>query len=73
MRLCTGGALSNIVDRLLRGHVIDYIGFQTRWEKLTRITFNLGDFAIAAGTVIVTLGRLPGGLHRSGSRSAKAK
>ena len=58
--LFTGGAFSNIFDRFLRGKVIDYIGFQTRWPRLTRITYNLGDFAIFAGTVLVTAARFAG-------------
>lgn len=55
MMLFTGGAFSNIFDRLVRGKVIDYIGFRTRWKKLTAITYNLGDFAIFAGTLLVML------------------
>lgn len=57
MMLFTGGAFSNISDRFLRGKVIDYIGFQTRWPKLTEITYNLGDFAIFAGTMLVSVSR----------------
>lgn len=57
MMLFTGGAFSNIFDRFLRGKVIDYIGFQTRWPKLTEITYNLADFAIFAGMILVTASR----------------
>lgn len=57
MMLFTGGALSNIFDRLVRGKVIDYIGFRTRWRRLTSITYNIGDFAIFAGTFLVLLSR----------------
>lgn len=64
MMLFTGGAFSNIFDRFLRGRVIDYIGFQTRWPKLTEITYNLGDFAIFAGTVLVSLSRFAGFVSR---------
>ena len=62
MMLFTGGAFSNIFDRLVRGKVIDYIGFRTRWKKLSSITYNLGDFAIFAGTfltMISTVKRTP--------------
>lgn len=55
MMLFTGGAFSNIFDRLVRGRVIDYIGFRTRWPKVTEITYNLGDFAIFAGMMLVSL------------------
>lgn len=57
MMLFTGGAFSNIFDRFLRGKVIDYIGFQTRWHKLTEITYNLADFAIFIGTTLVMISR----------------
>lgn len=57
MMLFTGGAFSNIFDRFLRGRVIDYIGFQTRWPKLTEITYNLGDFALFTGTVFTAVSR----------------
>lgn len=65
MMLFTGGALSNIFDRFLRGRVIDYIGFQTRWPKLTEITYNLGDFAIFSGVILESLSRLAGKRRRS--------
>ncbi len=52
MMLFTGGAFSNICDRLFRGFVVDYIGFKTKWKKLTAITYNIGDFAIFAGGIL---------------------
>lgn len=55
MMCMTGGALSNFVDRVRRGKVVDYIGIRTRWEKLSRITYNVGDFAIFAGAVMTVL------------------
>lgn len=55
MMLFTGGALSNIYDRLLRGKVIDYIGFKTKSESVTKVTFNMGDFFIALGALIVVI------------------
>ena len=67
MMLFTGGAFSNIFDRFLRGRVIDYIGFQTRWQKLTEITYNLGDFAIFAGTALVSLSRFVSFVSRKAS------
>ena len=51
----TAGAWSNTFDRWIRGYVIDYVGFKTRWEKITRITYNLGDFFRAAGAVLMML------------------
>lgn len=58
MTLLTGGALSNIYDRLVRHYVIDYLGFRTRWRKFTNVTFNLGDFFIFLGTILTFVGSL---------------
>lgn len=58
MMIFTGGALSNIYDRIMRGYVVDYIGFKSRWAKLTRITYNLGDFAIFIGTVLISIAEI---------------
>lgn len=55
MMCMTGGALSNFIDRVRRGKVVDYIGIRTRWEKLSSITYNVGDFAIFAGAVMTVL------------------
>lgn len=55
LSLMAAGAWSNTFDRWIRGYVIDYIGFKTKWEKITRITYNLGDFFIAAGAVFMIL------------------
>lgn len=53
--LLLGGALSNTLDRVTRGYVTDYISFDFGPEKFREIAFNLGDFAIAAGTVLLAL------------------
>ncbi len=45
--LITGGAISNLIDRVLLGHVVDYIQFFS-WP-----TFNLADAGITVGTLIV--------------------
>ena len=58
LSLMTAGAWSNTFDRWLRGYVIDYIGFQTKWEKVTEITCNLADLFIGAGSVLVILSSL---------------
>ena len=47
--LILGGALGNVVDRLHFGAVVDFVGFYG-WP-----TFNLGDVAIVAGTVLLVL------------------
>ena len=53
--ILTGGALSNLYERCRKGYVVDYIGFQTSDEKLTKITYNLGDFFLAAGSILILL------------------
>jgi signal peptidase II len=58
-----GGALGNVIDRLLHGHVIDFLQFHWRWlEPLFRggyfPSFNLADAAITLGAVCLVLDEL---------------
>jgi len=50
-----GGAASNLYDRKKRGYVVDYLHMKK--GPLSKIVFNLGDAAIAAGAIIGTLSR----------------
>lgn len=50
-----GGAASNYYDRKKRGYVVDYIHIKK--GPLSRIVFNLGDAAVAAGAVAGSLSR----------------
>ena len=52
------GAWSNTFDRCVRGHVVDYIGFRSENKKISDVTYNLGDFFIAAGGVTALLASL---------------
>ena len=53
-----GGGLSNLCDRLIRGHVVDYIRIPIKGAKaLSKIIFNIADVFIAIGTVLVLFGR----------------
>ena len=52
-----GGALSNLYDRCRKGYVTDYIHFHSPWKRLNELVFNLSDFFIMAGAVLVWLGR----------------
>lgn len=54
----SAGAYSNIFDRLVRGKVIDYIGFKSKSGFLSRLTVNLADLCIVAGLAVMTLGKL---------------
>ncbi|EPJ6839336.1 MULTISPECIES: signal peptidase II [Stenotrophomonas] len=51
--LVIGGALGNAVDRILRGHVVDFI--QWHWRDWYWPAFNLADVAIVTGAVILML------------------
>lgn len=55
--LLTGGALSNLYDRCRKGYVVDYVSFQTPWRKLSNLVFNLSDFFIFAGALLICLGQ----------------
>lgn len=52
----TGGAFSNLYDRCKKGYVTDYVSFRTPWKWLTDLVFNLSDFFIFAGAVLICLG-----------------
>ncbi len=51
--LLLGGAVSNTYDRLRRNYVVDYFSFRTGFKPLDRIVFNLADFAIMAGCMVM--------------------
>ena len=55
LSMMTAGAWSNTFDRFARGYVVDYIGFDIKDPKTAKITYNLGDFFITAGAVILSL------------------
>lgn len=50
LSLCTGGAASNVYDRLKRGYVIDY--FTINIKSVKNIVFNLGDIFILTGSLM---------------------
>lgn len=52
MSLVLGGGLSNAVDHVVRGYVVDYIGIKSGNKKVSDITYNLGDFAIFLGALL---------------------
>lgn len=51
--LVIGGALGNVIDRLLHGHVVDFI--QWHWRDHYWPAFNVADSAIVAGAVGIAL------------------
>jgi len=64
LALILGGALGNLVDRLLYGHVVDFVdlhAFGWHWPA-----FNMADSGITLGAGLVIL---EGFLHRDGERA----
>jgi signal peptidase II len=51
--LVIGGAVGNVIDRLLHGHVVDFI--QWYWRDHYWPAFNLADSAIVAGAIGIGL------------------
>jgi signal peptidase II len=47
--LILGGALGNVVDRVLRGSVVDFLDFH--WQLVHWPAFNLADVAITIGAL----------------------
>ena len=56
LALILGGALGNYTDRVTKGHVVDFIAFKPNHK----IHFNLADFAIFKGALLVAIGSLLG-------------
>ncbi|MFW9609214.1 MAG: signal peptidase II [Aquaspirillum sp.] len=51
--LILSGAISNLIDRVLYGHVIDFI--QWYWQDFYWPAFNIADSAITVGAVLMVL------------------
>ena len=51
--LVIGGALGNVIDRLVHGHVVDFI--QWHWRDYYWPAFNIADAAIVGGAVGIAL------------------
>lgn len=50
-----GGAFSNTYDRMVRGYVVDYFGFEVKNDKLRGLVFNISDFCIMIGAMITVI------------------
>lgn len=57
MSLILGGSISNLADRMKKGHVIDYFSFN-HGKKLKTIVFNLADLWIIIGGILIVVGSL---------------
>lgn len=50
-----GGAYSNTYDRLVRKYVVDYVSFPVKNKKIRNIVFNISDFCIMIGALLMVL------------------
>ena len=54
--LILGGAVGNVIDRLIHGHVVDFLDFY--WGRWHFPAFNLADSAITLGAMLLILDEL---------------
>ena len=54
--LILGGAIGNVIDRLLYGYVVDFLDFH--WKAMHFPAFNIADSAISIGAVCLILDEL---------------
>ncbi len=67
LALILGGAAGNLVDRVVYGHVIDFIDvYYGSWHWPT---FNIADSAITAGAVLLLLEAFAGRHHEASAQS----
>ncbi len=67
LALVLGGALGNVIDRVLWGHVIDFIRVHYEPWSFNFPAFNVADSAITVGAILLILENL---LDQSRSKSA---
>ena len=56
LALILGGAVGNVIDRVLHGHVVDFLQFH--WGSAYFPSFNVADSAITIGAVLLILDEL---------------
>ena len=56
LSLVLGGACGNAVDRLLHGHVVDFLHFH--WQQWYYPAFNVADIAISTGAAMLVVDAL---------------
>ena len=56
LALIAGGALGNVIDRLIHGHVVDFLLFH--WRDWSFPAFNVADSAITLGAVLLIIDEL---------------
>ena len=55
LTLLAGGGLSNLSDRLRLGYVRDYISFRAGPEWFRKLVFNLSDFCVFTGLILLCI------------------
>ncbi len=56
LALILGGAVGNVVDRIARGHVVDFV--LLHWQRFHWPAFNVADSAITIGAVLLVVDEL---------------
>ena len=56
LALILGGALGNVIDRVVHGHVVDFL--QVHWKHHYFPSFNVADSAITVGAALLILDEL---------------
>lgn len=58
LAILLGGAYSNTYDRLVRKYVVDYVSFPAKNPRISRIVFNISDFCILIGALLITVAHI---------------
>lgn len=61
LTLVLAGGASNLLDRLVRGYVVDY--FSVQWKVLKKVVFNLADIFIFFGSAILVVVQFVSGIQ----------
>ncbi|MET0184517.1 MAG: signal peptidase II [Achromobacter sp.] len=56
LTLIMGGALGNVIDRMVYGHVVDFLLFY--WRDWYYPAFNIADMAITGGAILLVIDEL---------------
>lgn len=60
LSLLIGGALSNTADRVIKGFVTDYFRIMKLPGRLKKLVFNISDFSIFVGSILISSGQIKG-------------
>lgn len=69
LALIIGGSLSNVMDRYVRGYVVDYFSIQA--GNLKKVVMNLGDVCVFAGTALLLVFEFLYGAAGTAGRAAQ--